>query len=188
MHITALDVLAPLAKLKLWVKANGEMPLLYGGNVLKAHVGRVMQDGVEFQGVVVLGMGGGSGGSGGGSGRHGGGKNAGSMGSGADGLPLGFGVVAKSSNAITSLDPTATVVFRQADLGEYLRDVSLSLKRYIRIFFLYFEREREREREREERVALCIGYIDGDADIVYHDSRKPHFSKVAEFASGGGKT
>ena len=94
--------------------------------MLKAHVGRVMQDGVEFQGVVVLSMGGsgrGGGGGGGGSGKNAGG-GGGSMGSGADGLPLSFGVAAKSSSAIASLDPTATVVFRQADLGEYLREVS----------------------------------------------------------------
>ena len=38
MHITALDVIAPHARYKLWVKANGEMPFLYGGNVVKAHV------------------------------------------------------------------------------------------------------------------------------------------------------
>lgn len=30
MHITALDVIAPHARYKLWVKPNGEMPFLYG--------------------------------------------------------------------------------------------------------------------------------------------------------------
>lgn len=54
--MTALDVIAPHARYKVWVKANGEMPFLYGGNVVKAHVGRWSEDCPEHQGVVVLGM------------------------------------------------------------------------------------------------------------------------------------
>jgi 60S ribosome subunit biogenesis protein NIP7 len=56
LHITALDVIAPHARYKIWVKPNGEMPFLYGGNVVKAHVGRWSEDCPEHQGVVVLGM------------------------------------------------------------------------------------------------------------------------------------
>lgn len=56
LHITALDVIAPHARYKVWVKPNGEMPFLYGGNVLRAHVGRWSEDCPEHQGVVVLGM------------------------------------------------------------------------------------------------------------------------------------
>ena len=56
LHITALDVIAPHARYKVWVKPNGEMPYLYGGNVLRAHVGRWSEDCPEHQGVVVLGM------------------------------------------------------------------------------------------------------------------------------------
>lgn len=56
LHITALDVIAPHARYKVWVKPNGEMPFLYGGNVVKAHVGRWSDDCPEHQGVVVLGM------------------------------------------------------------------------------------------------------------------------------------
>ncbi len=56
LHITALDVIAPHARYKVWVKPNGEMPFLYGGNVVKAHVGRWSEDCPEHQGVVVLGM------------------------------------------------------------------------------------------------------------------------------------
>jgi 60S ribosome subunit biogenesis protein NIP7 len=56
LHITALDVIAPHARYKVWVKPNGEMPLLYGGNIVKAHVGRWSEDCPEHQGVVVLGM------------------------------------------------------------------------------------------------------------------------------------
>ncbi|MCJ1289839.1 ribosome biosynthesis protein nip7 [Xylographa carneopallida] len=56
LHITALEVIAPHARYKVWVKANGEMPFLYGGHVVKAHVGRWSEDCPEHQGVVVLGM------------------------------------------------------------------------------------------------------------------------------------
>jgi 60S ribosome subunit biogenesis protein NIP7 len=56
LHITALDVLAPHARYKVWVKPNGEMPFLYGGNVVKAHVGRWSEDCPEHQGVVVYSM------------------------------------------------------------------------------------------------------------------------------------
>lgn len=56
LHITALDVIAPHARYKVWVKPNGEMPFLYGGNVVKAHVGRWSDDCPEHQGVLVLGM------------------------------------------------------------------------------------------------------------------------------------
>lgn len=56
MHITALDVIAPHARYKVWVKPNGEMPFLYGGHVVKAHIGRWSEDCPEHQGVVVLSM------------------------------------------------------------------------------------------------------------------------------------
>ena len=56
LHITALDVIAPHARYKVWVKPNGEMPFLYGGHVLKAHVGRWSEDCPEHQGVVVMSM------------------------------------------------------------------------------------------------------------------------------------
>ena len=57
LHVTALGVLAPHARHRVWVKQNGEMPFLYGGNVLKAHVGRWSEDAPEHAGVVVCGMG-----------------------------------------------------------------------------------------------------------------------------------
>lgn len=56
LHITALDVIGPHARFKVWIKPNGEMPFLYGGNVLKAHVGRWSEDCPEHQGVVVYSM------------------------------------------------------------------------------------------------------------------------------------
>lgn len=95
LHITALDVLAQHARFKLWIKPNGEMPFLYGGNVLKAHVGRWSEDCPEHQGVVVYSM---------------------------DDKPLGFGVTARSTAEARKLEPTGIVLFRQADAGEYLRE------------------------------------------------------------------
>ncbi|CAF9934154.1 MAG: ribosome biosynthesis protein nip7 [Alectoria fallacina] len=95
LHITSLNVIAPHARYKLWVKQNGVMPFLYGGNIVKAHVGRWSEDCPEHQGVVVLGM---------------------------DDMPLGFGVVARSTAEARRLEPTGIVCFRQADVGEYLRE------------------------------------------------------------------
>jgi len=96
LHITALDIIAPHARYKLWIKPNGEMPFLYGGNVVKAHVGRWSEDCPEHSGVVVLNM--------------------------SDDTPLGFGVTARSVAEARKADPTAVVVFRQGDVGEYLRE------------------------------------------------------------------
>lgn len=56
LHVTAVDVIAPHARYKVWVKQNGEMPFLYGGHVVKAHVGRWSEDCPEHQGVIVLSM------------------------------------------------------------------------------------------------------------------------------------
>ncbi|KAI9665209.1 MAG: ribosome biosynthesis protein nip7 [Alyxoria varia] len=95
MHITALDVIAPHARYKIWVKPNGEMPFLYGGNIVKAHVGRFTEDCPQHQGVIVLNM---------------------------SDTPLGFGVTARSSAEARKLEPTGIVTFRQADVGEYLRE------------------------------------------------------------------
>ncbi|KAJ1657322.1 ribosome biosynthesis protein nip7 [Dispira simplex] len=94
LNITALDYLAQYTKYKVWVKPNGEMPFLYGNHVAKAHVGRITEDTPEHQGVVIYNM--------------------------AD-VPLGFGVTARSTVELRKLDPTAVVVFHQADVGEYLR-------------------------------------------------------------------
>lgn len=95
LHITALPILAQHARYKVWIKANGEMPFLYGGHVVKAHVGRWSEDCPEHQGVVVYNM---------------------------NDTPLGFGVTARSTQEARRLDPTGIAVFRQADCGEFLRD------------------------------------------------------------------
>ncbi|KAI1417593.1 60S ribosome subunit biogenesis protein NIP7 [Hypoxylon sp. FL1857] len=95
LHITALPILAEHARYKLWIKPNGEMPFLYGGNVVKAHVGRWSDDCPSHQGIVIYSM---------------------------SDTPLGFGVTARSTAEARRLDPTGIVCFRQADCGEYLRD------------------------------------------------------------------
>lgn len=95
LHVTALPVLAEHARWKVWVKPNGEMPFLYGGNIVKAHIGRWSEDCPEHSGVIVYSM---------------------------NDTPLGFGVTARSTAEARRLDPTGIVCFRQADCGEYLRD------------------------------------------------------------------
>eukprot|EP01006_Ploeotia_vitrea_P001555 TRINITY_DN105085_c0_g1_i1.p1 TRINITY_DN105085_c0_g1~~TRINITY_DN105085_c0_g1_i1.p1 ORF type:complete len:189 (+),score=75.56 TRINITY_DN105085_c0_g1_i1:25-567(+) len=95
LQITALDYLAQYAKYKVWVRPAGEQLFVYGNNVSKAHLGRITENTARYQGVVVLSM---------------------------QDVPLGFGVTAASTQECRKLDPTAVVVFRQADVGEYLRD------------------------------------------------------------------
>lgn len=95
LHITSLPILAEHARYKIWVKPNGEMPFLYGGNIVKAHVGRWSDDCPEHQGVVVYSM---------------------------NDTPLGFGITARGTADARRLDPTGLTCFRQADCGEYLRD------------------------------------------------------------------
>ena len=56
LNLTALDVIAPHARYRVWIKQNGEMPFLYGGNVVKAHVGRWSEDAPEHSGVIVYSM------------------------------------------------------------------------------------------------------------------------------------
>jgi 60S ribosome subunit biogenesis protein NIP7 len=56
LHITALDIIAPSARYKVWVRPNGELPFLYGGNIVKANVGRWSEDCPEHQGVLVYNM------------------------------------------------------------------------------------------------------------------------------------
>ncbi|ODV63785.1 ribosome biosynthesis protein NIP7 [Ascoidea rubescens DSM 1968] len=95
LHITSLEYISKYAKYKIWIKQNGEMPYLYGNNVLKAHIGKMSDDIPEHAGVVIFNM---------------------------NDIPLGFGVSAKSTIDTRNLQPNGIVAFRQADIGEYLRD------------------------------------------------------------------
>eukprot|EP00052_Salpingoeca_macrocollata_P005495 m.47767 g.47767 ORF g.47767 m.47767 type:complete len:181 (+) comp14891_c0_seq3:90-632(+) len=95
LHITALTYLAPYAKYKVWVKATAEQSFLYGNHILKSGLGRITENTPQYQGVVVYSM---------------------------NDIPLGFGATAKSTVDCRTAAPTAIVVFRQADIGEFLRD------------------------------------------------------------------
>eukprot|EP01104_Vermistella_antarctica_P006380 TRINITY_DN17087_c0_g1_i1.p1 TRINITY_DN17087_c0_g1~~TRINITY_DN17087_c0_g1_i1.p1 ORF type:complete len:212 (+),score=23.91 TRINITY_DN17087_c0_g1_i1:96-638(+) len=95
LHVTCLDYLALYAKYKVWVKPASEMSYLYGNHVLKSGLGRITENTPKHQGVVVFSM--------------------------AD-IPLGFGTTAYSTAECRKLDPTAIVVYHQADVGEYLRE------------------------------------------------------------------
>ena len=95
LQITALEIIAQYAQNKVWLKSSGEMSFLYGNHIVKAHVGRVTDDVPEHEGVVVYSM---------------------------SDVPLGFGVTSRSGSDFKKLEPTAIVVFHQADAGEYLRE------------------------------------------------------------------
>jgi 60S ribosome subunit biogenesis protein NIP7 len=95
LHITALPILAEHARYKLHIRPNGVMPFLYGSNLSRAHLARLPQDIPEHSGVIVCTQ---------------------------DDVPIGFGIMARSSAEANRLDPTGIVCFRQADCGEYLRD------------------------------------------------------------------
>ncbi|EGD76662.1 hypothetical protein PTSG_08012 [Salpingoeca rosetta] len=95
MHVTALPYLSAYAVYKVWVKPAAEQSFLYGNHVLKNGLARMTENTPQYQGVVVYNM---------------------------NDLPLGFGATAKSTQECRTMDPTGIVVFRQADVGEYLRD------------------------------------------------------------------
>jgi len=94
LHITALDYIAQFATYKMWIKPSGEMSYLYGNNVLKAHLGRVTENMPKHQGVVFYTM---------------------------SDIPVGFGVSGLTTQECRKAESTATVGYRQADIGEYLR-------------------------------------------------------------------
>lgn len=95
IHITFLNWLAKYTPGKVWLKPAGEQAFLYGNQVIKRHLGRVVEDVEKNQCVVIYSM---------------------------SDIPLGFGVTAKSCGEMRTSDTEAIVVFRHADIGEYLRD------------------------------------------------------------------
>lgn len=86
--------MAKFAQYKVWVKPTGEQTFLYGNHIVKAHVGRMTENIPQYAGVVIFSM---------------------------NDTPLGFGVAAKGTLDLKTLDPTSIVVFNQSDIGEYLR-------------------------------------------------------------------
>ncbi|TQD82362.1 hypothetical protein C1H46_032098 [Malus baccata] len=95
-HLTVqcLSLLASNAKHKVWLKPTSEMSFLYGNHVLKGGLGRITENIVPGDGVVVFSM---------------------------SDVPLGFGIAAKSTQDCRKLDPNGIVVLHQTDIGEYLR-------------------------------------------------------------------
>ncbi|CAM9628225.1 unnamed protein product [Chrysoparadoxa australica] len=94
--ITCLDYLAQYAKHKVvWVKPSAEMSFLYGNHVVKSGLARITDGTPQYAGVVVYSM---------------------------SDIPLGFGVAAQPTEYCRDLEPHASVVLHQADVGEYLRD------------------------------------------------------------------
>lgn len=94
LTVHCLDFIAQYAKHKVWVKTTSEMSFLYGHHVTKTGLGKITEGTPQYAGVVVYNM---------------------------SNIPLGFGVAAQSTVAMTALEPTALVVLHQADIGEYLR-------------------------------------------------------------------
>jgi len=94
LTVGALEILAPFAKSKVWVKPAAEMQFLYGNHVVKSGLGRITDNTPAYTGVVIYSM--------------------------AD-VPLGFGVAVKSTAECKTMDPTGIVAVHQADVGEYLR-------------------------------------------------------------------
>jgi 60S ribosome subunit biogenesis protein NIP7 len=95
LHITCLDHMAQHAKYKVWVKPNAEMSFLYGNHVPRAGLARITENTPQYAGVVVYNM---------------------------ANVPLGFGLASHATEMCRALEPTAHVVLRQADIGEYLRE------------------------------------------------------------------
>ena len=100
VKITFLDYLAPYAKYKIWVKPSQELSFLYGNNILKSGVARMTENTPQFQGVIIFSL---------------------------TDTPLGFGVSARSTQACRSIDSGEIVVFHEADIGEYLREIEVSV-------------------------------------------------------------
>ncbi|UYV61878.1 K02A2.6-like [Cordylochernes scorpioides] len=84
-----------LAEHKVWVKASAETSFLYGENVYKSGLGRLTEGIPQNAGVAVFSL--------------------------AD-VPLGFGIMAKSTTDCRRAKPFSAVVFNQADVGLYIRD------------------------------------------------------------------
>lgn len=93
LHVTALDYLPPYAKYKVWIKPGTEQSFLYGSHVLKSGLAPITESTSQYQVVVVYSM---------------------------TGIPLNFGVAAKSTQDCRKVDPMAVVVFHQADIGKYI--------------------------------------------------------------------
>ena len=94
IQITALEQLAQFALFKIWVKPSQEQSYMYGNHVTRAGLGRITENTPQYQGVAVFNM--------------------------AD-VPIGFGVAAQGTLQCRKCEMNTTVLFHEADVGEYLR-------------------------------------------------------------------
>ncbi|ESL07305.1 hypothetical protein TRSC58_05008 [Trypanosoma rangeli SC58] len=95
IQVTALDYIAQYSLFKVWVKPNQEQKFLYGGHVTRTGLGRITESTPKYQKVAVFSMG---------------------------DVPLGFGVAALGTLECRKCEMNSTVVFHEADVGEYLRN------------------------------------------------------------------
>ncbi|ORC90595.1 RNA-binding protein [Trypanosoma theileri] len=95
IQVTALDYIAQYSLFKVWVKPNQEQKFLYGGHITRAGLGRITESTPKYQKVAVFSMG---------------------------DIPLGFGVAALGTVECRRCEMNATVLFHEADVGEYLRN------------------------------------------------------------------
>ena len=95
IQVTALEYIAQYALYKVWVKPNQEQSFMYGNHISRAGLGRITENCPQYQGVAVFSM--------------------------AD-VPLGFGVAAQGTLQCRKCEMNTTVLFHEADVGEFLRD------------------------------------------------------------------
>ena len=100
LHITALSLIANHALYKVWLKPSGENNFVFGNHALKAHIARMTENTPKYSGIIVCS---------------------------ANDVPIGFGVLGRSTDEQKSQDPTTIVIFNQADVGEYLRNEDLQI-------------------------------------------------------------
>ncbi|CAK9294942.1 unnamed protein product [Gordionus sp. m RMFG-2023] len=106
LSITALSLLAPLAKYKIWLKPSSSIQnqslqgFLYGNNVTKSSISKMSENIPKYSGVFIFSSS----------------TNVNYE------IPLGFGVASKSTQeSRSSNNPQDIICFHQADIGEYLR-------------------------------------------------------------------
>ena len=76
------------------MKPSFEQQYLYGNHIPNSGLGGITENAGQYQGVVVYSM---------------------------NDLPLGFGVLARSTTECKTADPMTIVCFHQSDIGEYIR-------------------------------------------------------------------
>lgn len=95
IQITALEYLAQYSIFKVWVKPSQEQQFLYGSHITRSGLGRITENTPQYQGVAVFTM--------------------------AD-VPIGFGVAAQGTAQCRKCEMNTTVLFHEADVGEFLRN------------------------------------------------------------------